>query len=159
MNELLSSSSIFLASIRANLNLPCVLINALFNLCSTSVLMLQSLGELIRNGYTYLFIKRTMVGNSCLVTCLRNCLTEVILSPVITWLLRIFSASAFCLIFSGDKVFSLLSGGVSFLKSYLEEKNLRRCMQWLCRKVHSLLGYYMLVRNYLQSLEYASLFF
>jgi len=82
--------------------------------------------QIIRNGFTYLFIKRAMVGNSCLVTCLRNYLTEVILSPVITWLLRIFSASAFCLIFSGDKVFSLLSGGVSFLKSYSEVKVLTK---------------------------------
>ena len=126
LNELRSSSSMFLASIRASLNLPCVLMRALFNLCSTSVLMLQSLRQIIRYGSTYLFIKRAMVGNSCLVTCLRNYLTEVILSPVITWLLRIFSASAFCLIFSGDKVFSLLSGGVSFLKSYSEVKVLTK---------------------------------
>ena len=126
LNELRSSSSMFLASIRASLNLPCVLMRARFNLCSTSVLMLQSLRQIIRYGSTYLFIKRAMVGNSCLVTCLRNYLTEVILSPVITWLLRIFSASAFCLIFSGDKVFSLLSGGVSFLKSYSEVKVLTK---------------------------------
>ena len=132
LNELRSSSSIFLASIRASLNLPCVFIRALFNLCSTSVLMLQSLSQIMRFGFTYLFIKRAMVGNSCLVTCLRNYLTEVILSPVITWLLRIFSASAFCLIFSGDKVLSLLSGGVSFLEKLLRRKVLTKMyvMAW-----------------------------